>query len=332
MKRLIALLILFALIGEYGCADGGFIPPTHGDDLYEPTQKAVLLYDGVRETLIIEPTYQGRVDEFAWIVPLPAYPEFSVASHELFWELSELTNPPETFVIDFGLGLEGISAKGPPVGIEFHERTQVGIYDVVVMSAWDPEALITWLQWNDFRVSDDARSVIQEYIDKEWYFIVSRINATEVSAYELGSGTVQPLQMEFDSPEPVYPLRISSINKGSSEVLLYVLADRHVTAEGFDEEYAEWVKSSDIDRYSYPELSKLLDREYFLTKMRRIMWPVEMQDVYFQEYSTTPWVPAPWDAPQSNALLIGWALGVGTIAAVALIASIGIVIRMLTKR
>ncbi|MDI6830660.1 MAG: hypothetical protein QME88_04920 [Actinomycetota bacterium] len=33
---------------------------------------------------------------------------------------------------------------------------------------------------------------------------------------------IDPLRFTFEAPEPVYPLRISSLNPGMTEVLLYV--------------------------------------------------------------------------------------------------------------
>jgi hypothetical protein len=120
---------------------------------------------------------------------------------------------------------------------------------------------------------------------------------------QLTSGTIQPLMITFSASEIIYPLKISSINKGASEILLYVFSNHRTSAEGFTTEYAKWLNPSDIRTKDYTDYisqygnkptsevpnyyrrnvyfytNQLLDDRYFLTKMRRMMYPSEMEDL-----------------------------------------------------
>ncbi|MCX6818548.1 MAG: DUF2330 domain-containing protein [Candidatus Aenigmarchaeota archaeon] len=187
-KKSLLILILFIslLILPSVRADGGFFPPTYyNEDLFEPTQKAVILYNNGEERIVLQVSYNGSMKDFAWIVPVPGYPVVNTSDPLLFEELHYLTEPnyiraPFSFW-GFGYFSDSIGAAyTKEQGATLLERYQVGIYDISILSATDPDALINWLNQNNYSISQNARSVIQHYIDKEWYFIAIRI---ELASY-----------------------------------------------------------------------------------------------------------------------------------------------------
>jgi hypothetical protein len=97
----------------------------------------------------------------------------------------------------------------------------------------------------------------------------------------LRGGTIAPLRLEFDTPRLVYPLRMSSLNPGRTDVQLYVLSDGVVTASGFRVDFAGNVDQ--IDRQRFPELSAFVTgRRMWLTKLRATMSSGDMlADVEF---------------------------------------------------
>jgi hypothetical protein len=122
----------------------------------------------------------------------------------------------------------------------------------------------------------------------------------------LGKGNLQPLAIKFESRDIIYPLKISSVNNGISEVLLYVFAKYKTETKDndlFEVEYAKWIEKEDIQtasydayakrmgsademmRYYYPTTyyytNQLLDDRYYLTKFRAELWPKEMEDLNF---------------------------------------------------
>jgi hypothetical protein len=56
-------------------------------------QKAVIIYENNTEDLILQVKYEGEVENFAWVVPLPNRPIINVSQPELFFELFSLTVP-----------------------------------------------------------------------------------------------------------------------------------------------------------------------------------------------------------------------------------------------
>ena len=230
--RLIGIGVALWSIAGAAWADGGFIGK---QDLREPEQKAAILFaDGV-EDLIIQVQYDGAVGDFAWLVPLPSKPEVSVADGAIFGELLDYSSERHSWVVEDlsgqgkhgfrGWGFGGIGESG---GVTVHERKRVGVYDVAVLEADTADDLVRWCDGNGYKVSEKAREVLGFYVDRGWIFTAMRIHPEEQvggTATALETGTIQAMRFTFPTDEAIYPLRISSINRGGSDVLLYLLAD-----------------------------------------------------------------------------------------------------------
>ncbi len=181
-KKLLLFILIFILFLSMTRvkADGGFFPPVYyKEDLFEPTQKAVIFYNQGEEKIILQVGYTGSMKDFAWVVPVPGYPVVDKSDPLLFEELHFLTEPEYRRAPDWPLFWGYTLSAGmlsEKAGVQLHERYQVGIYDVSILSATDPDALINWLNQNNYSISQTARGVIQHYIDKNWYFIAIRID------------------------------------------------------------------------------------------------------------------------------------------------------------
>lgn len=312
MKKSIATVltvILVLIIGTPALADGGFfvLSQYQHKDINQPSQKAVVLYENNSEDLILQVKYEGDVDEFAWVIPVPNYPDVDVADPELFQELSQLTmrvvSPPR------GIPFPTLLAPGGPEGVEVLERKVVGIYDVAILSAQDPKALIDWLNTNGFLFPEEGKEILDNYINKEWYFVAARINTGE-EAKGLAEGTIEPLKLRFESDEIVYPLRITSLSSESCEVLLYVFADQKVVPKEYQFlslkipelvaylerkgnifylEFGEHISLEELERDKYWGLYQLLSTslagdEYYLTKLRAEIGADKMVDIELVVY------------------------------------------------
>jgi len=294
-------------------ADGGFFSHSMNLDLYESTQKAVILYGNCTgnctgtctgnctEHLILSASWEGDAEDFAWVVPVPNKPEITVTDPELFRELSNFT---ATEIPHGGFGC-GAAAPGGQEGVDVIEEKVVGPYATAILSATNATALVDWLNVNGYIFPEDGEEVISEYIEKQWYFVATKINAVENSTgYALAEGAIEPIVLSFASNETVYPLRISSLSAANAtppQVLLYVLAD-HVmvpkqyplyigygnwTENAFTLEFADNVSVEDISQYQ--TLSELISTylpgdEFYLTKLRGPISADQMVDIELVAY------------------------------------------------
>jgi len=214
-------------------------------DINEPTQKAIIAYDAGHEELLLQVRYDGPLDEFGWLIPVPNLPTVKKGSMECFYELSKFTQ--KTFeqsrmqTMGMTSGAYGKEAEEPPVKVI--EVKTVGAYDIAVLSTKDAAALENWLKQNEFTFPTNSTDVIDSYVKRGWYFIAVKINlergSLEAKAEKLANGELNPLQISFASARCVFPLKISSLNHTPSEVQVYVLSPEPlVEKESFEHDQA----------------------------------------------------------------------------------------------
>ncbi len=224
-KKCVILVMLFQIIAASNLyADGAFVW-RKGVDLYEPTQKAVIYWKDGQEILILQVKYEGPAEDFAWIVPVPSKPKVASIEPEQspFAELSHYTQKR----LRWGTRGEtrgGLSEKEVIV----LERKIVGVYDMAVLDASTADALSRWLNTNGYAFPEDRKEVLEHYTKKHWFYVAMRIERNALESDEvkkLNTGELQPIRLAFATNEMIYPLKISSVNTGETEVLLYILAD-----------------------------------------------------------------------------------------------------------
>ena len=226
---------LASSLGEVGSsatpafADGALFPDT-ARDLDQPAQMAIIDYDDGRQDLILQVKYEGDADEFAWVIPVPSYPDVDVSDAERFRSLAELT----AVWVEAGGDLFSctIGDGGEKQLVDVWEEDTVGIYHYAVLSAEDPSALIDWLNTNGYIFPENGQEIIDHYIAKEWYFVAIKINPGE-EAEGLAEGTIQPLKLSFNTDTMLYPLKITSLSSRKCEVLLYIIADQRVVPHNY---------------------------------------------------------------------------------------------------
>jgi len=237
------LILLTSALSSLG--DGCFVFRWNkAVDINEPTQKAIIVYDQGREDLLLQVKYEGSLEGFGWLIPVPSLPVVEKGSMEPFYELSQLTQR------EFGGMFRGASLGGTGAEAERVKVTEVktvGAYEVAILSAKDAGSLAHWLESNGYSVPQAGSATVDEYIRKGWYFVAARIQlngdvafrlvsnsgpkggqvqtpARQALQKQMSSGELHPLRISFDTPCCIFPLKISAIGGKPSEVSLFVLS------------------------------------------------------------------------------------------------------------
>jgi hypothetical protein len=282
MKKIFYLILIFIMATFYlpsiSLADGCLFTQLYRD-IYEPNQLAMIVFDDMVEKIIFQIDYAGDAEDFAWVIPVPAYPKLFSVEDEIFYELYQLTKitPPSNFGCGWGGGIPVPGLEDG--GVHIWEENQVGIYQTVTLSATDPNSLIGWLNDNGYAFPSNGQEILDYYVQKNWFFVAMKIQAKEiVNNSEYYSGAIQPIGIMFFSDEIVYPLKISSLSAPSwgTEVLVYAFSDERVTFPGAIEEYNAIITPNQLKGYSI--LSGLIDETFILTKLRKTFTSEEMGD------------------------------------------------------
>ncbi len=213
-------------------------PKSHAHDITEPAQKALIIYNKGIEHLILQVSFKGDASDFAWLVPTPSRPEVSKVEEPVFHLLHNDTAPKIRYWFDAdqkigsfqGRKMTSAGSASPSPDVRVLEEKQVGVYDIAVLRAGDAGDLLQWLKGNGYQITPRLMPVASDYIRRGWVFTAMRINTGYQGrvGQRLREGVLQSLRFKFRAPEPVYPLKISSLNSGKIDLLLYVLAAHRV--------------------------------------------------------------------------------------------------------
>jgi len=271
-----------------------FIRVNKEADIYQPTQKAYIRWDGSEEKLLLQTKYEGPAEEMVWVVPVPSEPKVEKGDPNVFETLSRRTQRNDLSYTYF-MSLQTFSAGAPgmpPNTVKWRRR--IGDYDVVLLSPVGGEHVIKWLNSNQFGVPDEAVPILEQYIANKWWMVAAKIHRdalTDVTRDKLATGTLHPLEYTFKSSKCVYPLKLTSLTAGPVEELIYIEGPAHyepVTVKGnweIDVFGGPVRKVPNMYRISAVEhVVAIKDGraketvEMHLTKLRKVFEPNEMTD------------------------------------------------------
>lgn len=286
----ILLLLGAVLPARPAHADGCFVWKNERIDITEPEQKAAIVFKEGWEELTLEVKYAGPPGEFGWIVPLPARPALSPGKAQLFTHLSMRTQEPRVGRCGAAWGLRATLGMEPMPRVTVLERRQVGIYDAAILTSTGGAGLRDWLRTNAFHAPPDADAVFDDYAHRGWVFVALKIPTAKTDSTttaQLAAGTIQPIRFRFATPAPIFPLRISSLNAGPADILVYLLAaDQFVHATCRSGAWEERMCGPLRLEYADPDSNFAADGRptFFVSKLRVRLTPDQMEDLTFAPY------------------------------------------------
>jgi hypothetical protein len=312
-------LILSAPVRSF--ADGVFVWRNEHSDIREPEQKALVLFDRGLEDLVLEVRYEGAVSDFGWIVPLPSRPRMRPDDPKIFEELNRSTQDFRAPRSPRSSRMAATAGMSRELGVIELARARVGVYDAAVLQGSDGKSLERWLAANDFRLPKGGADVFDEYARRGWVFVALRIapeRADSTTQKALADGTLQPIRFRFETPEPVFPLRVSALG-GATDVLLYTLSPSPLVRRGGGRGtwnvgvYGPWHPFGLADPIG--DFPRTEGQRLFLSKMRARLEPAEMEDVAFDRYDPIAGLRSDGDPTRLMAIAhLGWLTPAGAAA------------------
>ena len=239
------LLILCVLAGgNAASAFCGFYVARADASLYNEASQVILARDGDRTVITMANDYQGDLTEFAMVVPVPSIlreGQIRVGDRRILERLDAFSAPRLVEYFDGDPCRMQLyrsedalkSTAAAPMGSMEQERDSslgvtveaaytVGEYDIVILSAEESDGLETWLRRNGYRLPRGASRALAPYIRQDLKFFVAKVNLEEQA--KTGFSYLRPLQMAFESPRFMLPIRLGMLNaKGEQDLIVYVL-------------------------------------------------------------------------------------------------------------
>src|SRR5436190_4972826 len=245
MKRMLFGVTLASAIAWSSATIAGFCGFYVGKadtKLFNRASQVVLVRDGDRTVMTMASDFQGDLKEFAIVIPVPTFltrEQIHVGDKALVDHLDAYSAPRLVEYFDgdpcnirmdervLSMAAAAPAAKdamtrAKSLGVTIEAQYTVGEYDILILSAQESSGLETWLRQNGYRVPPGASEVIVTYLKQNMRFFVAKVNLGEQT--RLGFSYLRPLQIAYESPKFMLPIRLGTVNaKGQQELFVYAL-------------------------------------------------------------------------------------------------------------
>jgi Na+-translocating ferredoxin:NAD+ oxidoreductase RnfD subunit len=221
----------------------GFYVSKADTTLFNRASQVVLVRDGDRTVLTMANDFRGDPKEFAVVIPVPtvlARDQIHVGDKTLIDHLDAYSAPRLVEYFDEdpcaiarrerfdaarqfpASAVAGNDRRNRALGVAVEAAYTVGEYDIVILSAQQSGGLETWLTENGYRIPSGASAVLGSYIRQNLRFFVARVNLETQS--QLGFSYLRPLQIAYESPKFMLPIRLGTVNaQGSQDLFVFAL-------------------------------------------------------------------------------------------------------------
>jgi hypothetical protein len=219
----------------------GFYVAKADTKLFNKASQVVLVRDGDRTVMTMANDFKGDLKEFAVVIPVPTFlqrEQIHVGDKALVEHIDAYSAPrlveyfdenPCTPPVMYSRAVpmaapapNRAAARANSLGVTIEAQYTVGEYDILILSAQQSSGLETWLNENGYKIPAGASAVLSSYLRQNMRFFVARVNVTQQA--KLGFSYLRPLQVAYESPKFMLPIRLGMVNAdGPQELFVYAL-------------------------------------------------------------------------------------------------------------
>jgi hypothetical protein len=248
-QKLLVLSVSFVLCALFGWNDSasafcGFYVAKADTKLFNKASEVVIARHDNKTVITMANDFKGDVKEFAMVVPVPTVLEkdqIHIGEAAVLKHLADYSAPRLVEYFDqnpclryermeskMGVLKDPLPAAAPvrerdrALSVTVEAQYTVGEYDILILSARESAGLETWLSENGYRIPNGASAVLHSYLKQNMKFFVARVNLGEQTKLNLSH--LRPLQIAFESPKFMLPIRLGTVNAdGTQELVIYFL-------------------------------------------------------------------------------------------------------------
>ncbi len=220
----------------------GFYVSKADGTLKNKTSQVILVRDGNKTVITMYNDFKGDTKDFAMVVPVPVVlrkDDIKVVDQSIFQKLNDYSAPrlveywDQNPCYDYEKSEDKMSAapglnevsvtrslKGKVAGVKIEAQYLVGEYDILILSAKESGDLKKWLNENGYKIPPNAEEVLEPYIKSNLKFFVVKVNEKEKK--KLNNNFLRPIQINFNSPKFMLPIRLGMANAdGDQDLIVY---------------------------------------------------------------------------------------------------------------
>lgn len=278
----------------------GFYVSKADTKIFNKASKVVIARDGDRTIMTMSNDFKGEMKEFAVVIPVPTMiqrDQIHVGEQAVIDHLDAFTAPRLVEYFDedpcnrrmyemtaqAAGGARGMAVPAPAadraknLGVTIEATYTVGEYDIMILSAKQSGGLEIWLRESGYRIPAGATEVLGSYIKQNMRFFVAKVNLKEQG--KLGFNYLRPLQVAYESPKFMLPIRLGTVNADGAQELFVMTLTRKGRVETTNYRTVRLPTGMDIPVFVKSDFAKFYT-SMFDTQVKR-----ENMSVVFLEYA-----------------------------------------------
>jgi hypothetical protein len=218
--------------------------------IFNKASQVVIARNGDRTILTMANDFQGAIKDFAMVIPVPVAikkEQVHIGKRTTIEKLDAFSQPRLVEYFDpdpcetpslneSAINSNSVRSLAPSarlrgngsnqdLGVTVEDNFKINEYEIVILSAKQSDGLETWLQQNGYNIPKGASELLSPYIKQNLKFFVAKIDVKEFN--KSGYQVLRPLQIAFESPKFMLPIRLGTINaRGEQDLVIYVLSPK----------------------------------------------------------------------------------------------------------
>lgn len=305
MKKILITFCLAAFSLHDIFAFCGFYVAKADASLFNKTSQVIIARDGNRSVITMSSDFGGDVKDFAMVVPVPevlSRDQIKVVERVIFDKLDAYSaprlveyydsHPCYDYMLCESKWENASTVKRKTIqrtpdkatGVTIEATYNVGEYNILILSAEQSSGLEIWLTENGYKIPSGAREVLEPYIKSKLKFFVVKVNLDKHE--KDGSVPLRPIQISFNSPKFMLPIRLGMANAETSQDMIVYAFSRKGRIETTNYRTVKIPTDKNV-----PEFTKDRFGEFY-KDMYTTAWKREGKNIVFLEYS--------WNLSSSN--------------------------------
>ena len=300
MKKKLLIIVLFITVAPMLFSFCGFYVSKADGTLKNKTSQVILVRDGNKSVITMYNDFKGDTKDFAMVVPVPVVlrkDDIKVVDQAIFQKLNDYSAPRLVEYWDenpcgrdkmedalsgraAGVALNEVvitSAFSRKSSVKIEAQYIVGEYDILILSAKESNGLKTWLNENGYKIPANAEEVLDPYIKSNLKFFVVKVNEKEKK--KLNNNFLRPIQISFNSPKFMLPIRLGMANADGDQDLVVYAFTRKGRIESTNYRNADIVSNKNIPLFVQKNFGA------FYGNLFTTQWAKEDKSVAFLEYA-----------------------------------------------
>ncbi|HEY5936008.1 MAG TPA: DUF2330 domain-containing protein [Kofleriaceae bacterium] len=224
----------------------GFYINGAGGEMFNNATQVVLMRHGTRTVLSMQNAYQGPMQDFAMVVPVPVVlkeADVKTLTKDVFSKVDAMSSPrlveyweqdpcaPERdYDGPFPSAAPAMESAGADdsapggYGVKIEAKFTVGEYNIVILSATESTGLDRYLRDQKYKIPTGAEPLLRPYVEAGSKFFVAKVDPKKVR-FENGQAVLSPLRFHYDTEEFALPIRLGLANSnGTQDLIVNILA------------------------------------------------------------------------------------------------------------